>query len=612
MEKIKQNPLKSKQDITRALEGMIEPLRPYYSKSYSRINLGNTGAGHPKETAGIEAFLRVLWGLTPLLAGGGKSPLYNKELQGIINGTDPSHPDYWGDIHDYDQRMVEMAAIGFSLALAPTSWWEVLNDKEKANLANWLRQINLYEAHDCNWLFFAVMVNIGLKKVSERYDQNRIEANLDRIDTFYLGDGWYKDGVNGHSDYYTPFAIHFYGMFYAKLMDDEDPDRAAVYRERAHLFAKDYINWFGEDGSAVPYGRSMTYRFAQGAFWSAYVFADVQGFSLSVTKGLILRHLRYWLNKPIFQGDDTLSIGYVYPNLLMAEDYNAPGSPYWSLKTFLILALPDQHPFWQAEEGSLPDLPASIRHEKAGFILSRDKEIDHVVAFPSGNYYSDAHTHSAAKYEKFAYSNIFGFSVARAEVGLDQGAFDSILALSEGDDLYRVKRKVIEKESTATYHHIKWKPWNDVTVDTWIIPGLPWHVRLHRIETGRDVTVADGGFALSIDQVQAGLTKQDADQAFAHFQAGTVGVKSLYGGSQLKNIYPNSNTNLIAARTVIPTATANLNKGVHWYCHAFYGQPTNKAYQATWNAAPIVKQEATSLAVYLNQTGEEIFKQELY
>ncbi|SQB37568.1 Uncharacterized protein conserved in bacteria [Citrobacter koseri] len=38
----------------------------------------------------------------------------------------------------------------------------------------------------------------------------------------------------------------------------------------------------------------------------------------------------------------------------MCEDYNSPGSPYWALKVFLILALPDDHAFWQAEELPLP------------------------------------------------------------------------------------------------------------------------------------------------------------------------------------------------------------------------------------------------------------------
>lgn len=41
-------------------------------------------------------------------------------------------------------------------------------------------------------------------------------------------------------------------------------------------------------------------------------------------KGLIARHLRTWLKRPIFDRDHVLTIGYGYPNLTMAERYNAP------------------------------------------------------------------------------------------------------------------------------------------------------------------------------------------------------------------------------------------------------------------------------------------------
>jgi hypothetical protein len=60
-------------------------------------------------------------------------------------------------------------------------------------------------------------------------------------------------------------------------------------------------------------------------------------------KGIILRHLRYWMNRPILDKAGILSVGYGYPNLIMAETYNSPGSPYWGLKAYLILALDEGH-----------------------------------------------------------------------------------------------------------------------------------------------------------------------------------------------------------------------------------------------------------------------------
>ncbi len=67
-----------------------------------------------------------------------------------------------------------------------------------------------------------MLVNLGFKAVGLPYDQEVIRKNLDRIDDFYLGEGWYADGISAHCDYYIPFAIHFYSLFYAKLMDKEE------------------------------------------------------------------------------------------------------------------------------------------------------------------------------------------------------------------------------------------------------------------------------------------------------------------------------------------------------------------------------------------------------
>ena len=137
---------------------------------------------------------------------------------------------------------------------------------------------------------------------------------------------------------------------------DDAPERCKKYMDRAMAFGKNFAYWFAEDGSAVPYGRSQTYRFAQASFYSACVMAHIEPIPLSLMKGIILRHLNKWLEKPIFDHDGILTIGYGYPNLTMAESYNAPGSPYWALKLFACLAVPGNDEFWNVESEPLPRL----------------------------------------------------------------------------------------------------------------------------------------------------------------------------------------------------------------------------------------------------------------
>jgi hypothetical protein len=69
-------------------------------------------------------------------------------------------------------------------------------------------------------------------------------------------------------------------------------------------------------GAAIPFGRSMTYRFAFAAFWSAAAIANVTLPSPldrpGHVKGMLLRHLRWWSRKvDIFNVDGTLNIGFL-------------------------------------------------------------------------------------------------------------------------------------------------------------------------------------------------------------------------------------------------------------------------------------------------------------
>ncbi|WP_339301694.1 DUF2264 domain-containing protein [Paenibacillus sp. FSL K6-2441] len=583
-------PLQTRSDMVNVLEELVRPLRPFYSEGGARLVLGKSGVSYPAAVAEMEGFSRVLWGLVPLLAGGGSSELWDVVLDGIRCGTNPEHQEYWGEVGDYDQRLVEMAVFGFALALIPEHIWEPLRPEERDRLYSWLNQMNQHPCYDCNWLFFNVLVNVGFRKAGLPYDTEQLERNLDRLDAFYLEDGWYSDGVGGHSDYYVPFAFHYYGLLYARIMEEEDPQRSQVYKERAALFADAFLAWFAPDGAALPYGRSLTYRFAQSAFWSALAYAGVDVLPMGVLKGLVLRNLRWWLSRPIRSSEGLLTVGYAYPNLVMAENYNSPGSPYWALKAFLPLALPEDHPFWTAEELPLPELPALKVQRPAHLVLARDPATGHVAAFNTGHRGTNEHTHTSAKYEKLVYSTGFGFSVPRAEWGLSQGAFDSILALSEkGDNLYRVRRRNLDTSIQDNVLYALWKPWSDVEVRSWIVAGLPWHVRIHRIETKRPLDIAEGGFALGVETEltewiegteRTGLAELKEKSGEGRIAAGAAspfgasGVQSLLGFESVELIRPNANTNVLYPRTVLPTLLASLEPGVHLLASAVYGDPS--------------------------------------
>lgn len=85
-------------------------------------------------------------------------------------------------------------------------------------------------------------------------------------------------------------------------------------------------------GGAIPFGRSLTYRFACGAFFAALAVADIPDMpdplaSMGAVKGFLLRHLRWWAahSTDVFYADGTMNIGYLYPYVsLPPPPYNSP------------------------------------------------------------------------------------------------------------------------------------------------------------------------------------------------------------------------------------------------------------------------------------------------
>lgn len=551
---------KDKIDYQNALLELCEPLQKYYSEGRAYLNVGVTTAHYDKKTVGIEGFSRPLWGLVPLWAGGEKTNFLEAYREGFKNGSNPKGDEYWGELAEGHQAFVEMAAMGLGLLLAPDKVWEPLSAIEKENLTHWLLQINAYEFSRNNWQFFKVIVNIGLKKVGARYSQEAMEESLEIIEECYLGDGWYSDGKSNQRDYYIPFAMHFYGLIYAKTMYDTDTKRCKQFKERAELFAKDFIYWFTESGEALPYGRSQTYRFAQCAFFSALAFADVEALPWGVVKGIVNRHLREWFQKPILDKEGILTIGYAYPNLVMSEGYNSPSSPYWALKSFLVLALEDIHPFWLAEEEALPALDKLKVLKHAKMIMQRPEE-DHIIALTSGQYAKFKPVNVAERYSKFAYSSYFGFNVAKSYYLLDQAAPDNMLVFKR-DEMHFVRRECEKVEIREESIYSKWSPLSGITVETVIEPYKAGHTRTHTIWADFDVEALECGFSVPDDTYPLmnklcgkGFATVDNRQGYSH-------IELMQGEADGDVIICEANTNLVHPRTAMPYVSMKIKKGI--------------------------------------------------
>lgn len=452
-----------------------------------------------KETAAMETFCRLLWGVFSRLSCTDNHDLDVAPLFRLIaDGTHPQHPHYWGTPGDFDQRCVEMAVFGAGLALAGEQFKSQLSAEEFSNLVTWLRHIHHVKLPQNNWSFFPIMVETGLCLAGEQWRPEIIAHHFALLDEYYLGDGWYSDGKGRPRDYYNAMALHYYGLVYAQLMADRDPQRCKILRERATLFARDFIHMFADDGSAIPYGRSLTYRFAQSAFWSAVAFAGLDVFPAGVVKGLIVRNLAWWWQHDVVDYRGLMNVGYAYDNPCIAEDYNAPGSAYWACKTFLILALSEQSEFWQSDALPLPTGEAVRLFRHAEQLVHHDTRHQHDYLLNGGQFPAKNYNNSESKYAKFAYSSLLGFNLERSRYGIEMNACDSMLLFSEQDGYFRGRRINLESEITERYIRCRWSPLSGVEVHSWLVPLGYAHLRLHIIDSDRHLDTVEGGFPVPV------------------------------------------------------------------------------------------------------------------
>ena len=422
MNVVAKNPLKTRADLEQALVDLVQPVYRLMAeqKKQGRVHLGDSGTVYDQSRQEIEGFLRTLWGLGPLFSQPEKIAVYPtlfaQAQAGILAGTNPNDPDYWGELHDYDQLFVEMGALATFLILTKDSCYDHFSPTEQKQLCQWLNQINQHTIPPTNWLFFRILVNTFFEIVDYPFATKQLEADLAEIQRYYLAEGWYFDGYENQIDYYIPFGMQYYGLLYARLTSNQEGTYAKVFRQRAAEFAVTFKDWFTSSGAALPFGRSLTYRFAQSAFFAAAAFANQDFRNLSQAEGkyLLLNNMRYWFQQPIFTTEGFLSIGYAYPNLVMAEGYNAPGSPYWAFKNFILLALPENDAFWQLPE-TCPEFPKQVVNPYSRMLLVHSDDGQELQAFTSGQH-SHEHAHGQAKYEKYVYSTTFGFSVPKGSV----------------------------------------------------------------------------------------------------------------------------------------------------------------------------------------------------
>lgn len=556
------------------------------------LKIGSTGTVYSEKIRQAEGFLRMLWGYAGYYKHQPVDHNFDCLVNGIIAGTDPDSPSYWGDIDDVNQLMVEMAPLAVFILMNEESVKEKMSTQQQQNVSQWLDQINYHVPAHNNWIFFRILTDVCLEKCFDISHKEQMRKDFADIDSFYISNGWYFDGTKAQIDYYISFAIHFYSLLYVYL-NPEDVVRCRIIKERASKFSKTFRYWFDHEGRGIPFGRSLTYRFAQSAFWSAALLNEIEEIDLSEAKYYLEKNLQHWLSRDIFSTDGFLKIGYYYENLIMSEQYNGAGSPYWALKSFILLALPKDSPIWGLVPSECAKEPL-LKIDEAKMLVSTNKNGNVVQVYPTGQFV-ESHTHGEAKYSKFVYSTQFGFCVPKGSFGWQKGGFDNVIAVSEQDDFFRVRTKAKCFSVNNDYTYTLWQPWDDVEIKSFVIPLGDWHIRIHQLKTQRRLRVTDGGFSVLLDGKDS-INKEFTDSTgLINSRIGTSGAASLDQQmlTSISEVMPNQN--LLYNAVVFPYLYCDLEAGQNKIlCNAFFGSSEQNA---PLTDVPVISMNADELII---------------
>jgi hypothetical protein len=335
-------------------------------KKTMTVELSPTWDGRDRAVIYMECFGRLMAGLSPWLTlpdddsaeGKRRKQLHGWALESYTHSVDPKSPDYllW---RKEGQPLVDSAYFSNALMRAPKQLWAPLDSKTKARIAEELKLLRRVSAPYSNWLLFAAMNEAFLLSIGEQYDPLRINLAIKKINEWYVGDGWYSDGVQFHFDNYNAYVIHpmlveILGVLVKTGTTLGDRPSQELYDQalkRMQRYADHLERMISPEGTFPPIGRSLTYRTA--------VFQPLALLSWrkqlpdvlpegQVRSALTAVHKSIFANPSNFTDNGYLTLGFAGHQPELADVYSNNGSMYITTESFLALGLPASDSFWTA------------------------------------------------------------------------------------------------------------------------------------------------------------------------------------------------------------------------------------------------------------------------
>lgn len=351
---------------------MSEPVLRNMSKGElsknMKIEFSPTWDGRDKRVTYMECFGRLMAGIAPWLAlpddespeGKQRKQLREWALKSYANAVDPQSADYllW---RNEGQPLVDAAYIANSFLRAPEALWKPLDETTKARYIEEFKQLRRIDPPNTNWLLFSAMVETFLLSIDAECDFYRIHSAIRSIEDWYVGDGWYSDGVRFTFDYYNSYVIQSMYVEVLQVLVDKEirlrdknlqivQNNLQVAKKRMQRYGQILERLISPEGSFPVFGRSMTYRLGVFQPLSLLVLNEQlpQGLSEGQVRNALTSTMkRMFANGANFNKENYLTLGFVGNQPHLADWYTNNGSLYLTSLVFLALGLPAQHSFWQ-------------------------------------------------------------------------------------------------------------------------------------------------------------------------------------------------------------------------------------------------------------------------
>jgi hypothetical protein len=342
--------------------------------------------GRDKEVAYLECFGRLVAGIAPFLAlpanataeGKIRERILRQTQQSLVHGFNPESTDYLFRASKTAQTLVDAAYIAQALLAAPSALWEPLDTITKNQIITEFVKVRQIKPFNSNWLLFAGMVESFLLQVGEKPNEARIDNAIDKMNEWYVGDGWYSDGEKFHFDHYNGYVIHPMMVEVLRVnvahgrRDMKEYELAYKRMQRYGSFQERYIS---PEGTYPVFGRSSTYRV--GAFQPLVKLAldhklpeEINPAQVRCALTAVMKNM---FIQSTFRKGDWLRMGLVgdkQENL--ADYYTNTGSVYITSLVFLSLGLPASDEFWSA-----PNTEWTQKKAWSGKAVKKDYAVDY-------------------------------------------------------------------------------------------------------------------------------------------------------------------------------------------------------------------------------------------